>query len=80
LSSRSVFDYLSGRIDRPTLEKVVNAHPLEILRKRMDEGCLPAEVTLVKVADEDDDALSIKMSAPDPSMSPYRSNRQRKQS
>jgi hypothetical protein len=71
LSSRSVFDYLAGRIERATFETFVNYHPLEILKARLDEGCLPEEVTLLKSKEKDDDTVFVRLGRPDPAVAPF---------
>jgi hypothetical protein len=69
-SSRAVFDYIVGRIDRATFEMLVGQHPLELLRRLLDEGSLPIEVKLVRAEEKDDDAVSIKLGEPDPAVLP----------
>jgi len=70
-SSRALFDYLAARIDRVTFERLVNPHPLEILRRRLDEGSLPVEVQLVRNSDQDDDAVTVRLGEPDPAVSRF---------
>ena len=71
LSSRTLLDYVAGKIDRTTFEQLVNSHPLEILRRRLDEGSLPTEVKLIKSEEKDDDAILIRLGRPDAAASPF---------
>ena len=59
LSSRAVFDYLSGRIDREKFENMTNAWSLSILKRDLDAGGMVNSVELRTLEDRDDDELII---------------------
>jgi hypothetical protein len=72
LSSRAVLDYVSGRIDRPQFERLVDDFALKVLRKGLEEGRLPVELKLNHDETKDDDTIVIRLGAPDPAVSPFR--------
>jgi hypothetical protein len=58
VSSRAIFDYLAGTIDRPAFERIVNPLTLELLQRGLAEGRMVTELSIERDADRDDDTVS----------------------
>jgi hypothetical protein len=61
VSSRAVFDYLTGRIDHEKFERVIGPHPLEIFRRELDAGRMVVELKLKPDPERDDDTVVIRL-------------------
>jgi hypothetical protein len=56
-----VFDFVSGRIDRGTFERVVDDPFLAPLKRGLDEGLLAVELELTRDKLADDDVVSVRL-------------------
>jgi hypothetical protein len=65
VSSRAVFDYLAGRIDRERFERVMGPQLLEFFRRELDAGRMVVELELKPNRERDDDTVVIRLGEPD---------------
>jgi hypothetical protein len=72
MSLRAVMDYLAGRLDRASFERIVNPGWVAELKKRLDEGRSVDDVSIQRCAGEDDDRLIVRFGEHDPAASPFR--------
>jgi len=61
MSSRAVFDYLTGRIDQKQFERIVGPDLLKYFRREIDAGRMVVELALKPDHERDDDIVSIRL-------------------
>jgi hypothetical protein len=57
---------------RRHVERVINPHPLEILKRGLDQGRMVVELELRAVPNMDDDTIFIRLGEIDPAVSPLK--------
>jgi hypothetical protein len=72
VSSRAVIDYISGRINRPEFERLIDDLSMKVLRNGLDQGRLPVEIKLNRGEPADDDTIVIQLGEPDAAVASFR--------
>jgi len=72
VSLRAVMDYLAGRIDRNTFERIVHPDWLARLKEWLNQGRSIESVSIKEGLGKDDDGLLIRFAEHDPATSPFR--------
>jgi hypothetical protein len=72
VSLRAAMDYLAGRTDRNSFERIVHPDWLAHLKEWLDQGRSVESVSIREHPGEDDDGLLIRFAEHDPAASPFR--------
>jgi hypothetical protein len=72
MSARACIDYLLGRTDRTTFERLVDSWALSLLRKTIETGGLVTTMRLERMPAHDDDQIVLEWCEHDAAVAPFR--------